>query len=338
MDAGLEAFGETSRFEQLSKLLPVSAVIATVCILYFGYFYLHCLRLFQSDLPPEKQNSEMLARGYWQTVTFHVVTTLLSYCLLRCIFTSPGTVPDGQGWELKPDEEGAEGNEHEGGPHLVEKKHTGERRHCKWCLKYKPDRTHHCRVCNLCVLKMDHHCPWIYNCVGFRNHKFFFLLLVYALLDLSLVSITMFDTVWWSTRVDVSIVTMISLLFGETLAMFLLVLIIAFLSFHVWLMTKAMTTVEFCEKSLKKASYNSSIYSRGFYGNVCAVLGPQPLLWFLPLSFPEGDGLTWPPSKESQGRQSLLQKRGSRVSFSSATGDEAQTSRSSRKKGTSRST
>lgn len=312
MAEAFDAFGDASRFEQITKLLPVGCVSATVSVLYFEYFYMHCLRLLQTDLEAELKDAEMLSRGYWQTVTFNVLTALLAYCLVRCILTYPGTIPDGQGWELKPEEEGAEGE----GPQLVEKKHTGERRHCKWCLKYKPDRTHHCRVCNICVLKMDHHCPWVYNCVGFRNHKFFFLLLVYALLDLTLVSLTMFDTVWWSTRVDVSVVSMIFLLFGETLATFLLVLIIAFLSFHVWLMTKAMTTVEFCEKSLKKASYNSSIYSRGLYNNICAVLGPQPLLWFFPISFPEGDGLSWPASKEEQGKQALLEQRRSRVSFS----------------------
>lgn len=29
---------------------------------------------------------------------------------------------------------------------------------CKKCLTPKPIRTHHCSVCNRCVLKMDHHC------------------------------------------------------------------------------------------------------------------------------------------------------------------------------------
>lgn len=54
-----------------------------------------------------------------------------------------------------------------------------------------------------------------------------------------------------------------------------------------------MTTLEFCEKSMKMAGYDSSIYSKGVYENICAVLGPKPLFWFLPCSLPKGDGLTW---------------------------------------------
>ncbi|KAJ6554392.1 DHHC palmitoyltransferase-domain-containing protein, partial [Mycena capillaripes] len=46
-------------------------------------------------------------------------------------------------------------------------------RWCSRCSIVKPYRAHHCRVCGTCILKFDHHCPWIGQCVGARNHKFF---------------------------------------------------------------------------------------------------------------------------------------------------------------------
>uniref|UniRef100_A0A7G3AM91 Palmitoyltransferase n=1 Tax=Lutzomyia longipalpis TaxID=7200 RepID=A0A7G3AM91_LUTLO len=51
---------------------------------------------------------------------------------------------------------------------------------CKKCIAPKPPRTHHCSVCNRCILSMDHHCPWLNNCVGFGNHRYFFLYMVYT--------------------------------------------------------------------------------------------------------------------------------------------------------------
>lgn len=42
----------------------------------------------------------------------------------------------------------------------------GRIRTCHICKLRKPDRTHHCSQCGRCVLKMDHHCIWVNNCVG----------------------------------------------------------------------------------------------------------------------------------------------------------------------------
>ncbi|XP_026476172.1 protein S-acyltransferase 24-like [Ctenocephalides felis] len=55
------------------------------------------------------------------------------------------------------------------------KRHLVLSRLCHSCRCLRPLRAKHCRICNRCVSFFDHHCPFIYNCVGLRNRTWFFL-------------------------------------------------------------------------------------------------------------------------------------------------------------------
>ncbi len=52
---------------------------------------------------------------------------------------------------------------------------------CPDCGVIKTPRSRHCNVCERCVDRFDHHCPWINNCVGKRNHGIFYCYLVFQL-------------------------------------------------------------------------------------------------------------------------------------------------------------
>jgi len=55
---------------------------------------------------------------------------------------------------------------------------------------YTPD-LRHCYICNRCIDRFDHHCNWINNCVGKRNHLVFYfyisiLLAYFIILEINL--------------------------------------------------------------------------------------------------------------------------------------------------------
>ena len=82
--------------------------------------------------------------GILHTVCFSAIAFLCLASHGRAMLTDPGAVP----LDAVPVPE-------EGKPDVC------KYRTCKRCKAFKPSRAHHCSICNRCVVKMDHHCPWV---------------------------------------------------------------------------------------------------------------------------------------------------------------------------------
>jgi len=115
------------------------------------------------------------------------------------------------------------------------------------CLKCrgapKPLRAHHCSVCGECILKMDHHCPWVATCVGFKNYKFFVLFVLWACLGCFVYLIAgaeLMKTLFSSTLEPVRFLHLITSLLTATFALSLLF----FAGFHLHLIFTGQSTIE----------------------------------------------------------------------------------------------
>ncbi|XP_019946542.2 palmitoyltransferase ZDHHC3-A isoform X4 [Paralichthys olivaceus] len=136
----------------------VCAVITWLLVLYAEFVVLFVMLL------PSKSLTYSIVNG----TLFNTLAFLALASHLRAMCTDPGTVPKGnatkeyiESLQLKPGQ-------------VVYK--------CPKCSSIKPDRAHHCSVCKRCIRKMDHHCPWVNNCVGENNQKYFVLFTMYIAL------------------------------------------------------------------------------------------------------------------------------------------------------------
>ncbi|CAJ1344789.1 unnamed protein product [Effrenium voratum] len=279
----------------LSNILPVVFVLGIIVTIWSTYVGFHLRRLLQ--LHEVEVDQDLQRSGMVQTVLSQMLLVMMMLCFLRAVFTSPGSVPDTEVW-LREENRRAKTARNAGSSQAFglichEAKQNGERRYCSKCSKYKPDRCHHCRICNSCILRMDHHCPWIANCVGFRNHKYFFLLVLYSAMNCWFIVATMASTVCRAGIDEMDPEYRFALVFGMTLAVIMGTLLGCFLFFHCWLMSNASTTIEFCEKAT--AVYGSRVvsYDQGPFENIRAVLGPVVSLWLLPVAPPHGDGVNF---------------------------------------------
>jgi hypothetical protein len=133
-------------------------------LLIYGISFI-VLVIFQQDSLTKKIIYFFLYSIYLLIVIF--------FCLM-CAFTDPGVFPINT---LTPNElKNANCCSNNRVFYINGIRHR--KRFCYTCQIIRPIGSSHCKTCNICVEKFDHHCPWVGNCIGKNNYKFFFIFLI----------------------------------------------------------------------------------------------------------------------------------------------------------------
>uniref|UniRef100_A0A6I8SJY0 Palmitoyltransferase n=1 Tax=Xenopus tropicalis TaxID=8364 RepID=A0A6I8SJY0_XENTR len=169
--------------------------------------------------------------------------------------------------------------------------HEGNIRLCDKCLLIKPDRCHHCRDCNTCVLKFDHHCPLLNNCVGFSNYKTFLLVVLYGCLYFAFgaAASLCYMIMFWTGAIPDS-PTKIPILVMFCIFTFILLLLFPFQVFHCHVAGRNRSTIEHCYSSFTRNGLSRDTFSLGFWQNLKQVLGDKKKWWLIPINTRLGDG------------------------------------------------
>ncbi len=150
----------------------------------------------------------------------------------------------------------------------------GHRDYCSTCQIYRPPRTSHCSRCDNCIEVLDHHCPFVGNCIGKRNYKYFiaFVMLASALafmLIVQLICVAAEDTPANETSKSDSSEDsgsngngqLILIIFGIA-CMIVGILLACFICFHFWLINKGKTTREYLKKKFVDEAWGKEQFDK----------------------------------------------------------------------------
>ncbi|XP_063102183.1 palmitoyltransferase ZDHHC15 isoform X4 [Cavia porcellus] len=180
-------------------------------------------------------------------------------------------------------------------------------RFCDRCHLIKPDRCHHCSVCAMCVLKMDHHCPWVNNCIGFSNYKFFLQFLAYSVLYCLYIATTVFSYFikYWRGELP-SVRSKFHVLFLLFVACMFFVSLVILFGYHCWLVSRNKTTLEaFCTPVFTNGPEKNG-FNLGIVKNIQQVFGDNKKFWLIPVGSSPGDGHSFPMRSMNESQNPLL--------------------------------
>lgn len=149
---------------------------------------------------------------------------------------------------------------------------TPRLRRCGYCFLQQPMRAKHCQTCKHCVRRFDHHCPWIDNCVGERNHRWFILYLAVQLVVLlwavQIASSGISSTGPWKDWFRVNGFLLAAL---GVVGVFSLVVVIL-MGCHLYLVSISSTTWEFMSRHrisyLKSCNNDENPFDQGIFCNL----------------------------------------------------------------------
>lgn len=208
--------------------------------------------------------------------------------LLRTSFSDPGVLPRALPEEatfIEMEIEAANGNVPAGQrpPPRIRNVQINNQivklKYCYTCKIFRPPRASHCSICDNCVDRFDHHCPWVGNCVGKRNYRYFYMFT----LSLSLLTIYIFtfDIVHVVMRsVDNGFLNTLKETPGTVLEVlvcfFTLWSVVGLTGFHTYLISLNQTTNEDIKGSWSGKNRVQNPYShKNIIKNCCEVLcGP----------------------------------------------------------------